>query len=220
MTKSPKADNLPFPPLPDQKYGVISIDPPWHFRSRAPVQNPDSDRSPQRHYPTADIEHLKELDVKGAALPDAWVMMWITGPLAVLGVHNILFRAWGVRPSSLAFVWIKTLKNFPGSIDIEPNVLFEGDLHMGTGFTTRANAEFVMLGRIGSPKVARRDIRQIIFAPVGEHSRKPDEFFRRARHFGTGPYLDMFAGAARPGWDAFGFPHREGERPEDMREPV
>src|SRR3546814_12849052 len=76
--------------------------------------------------------------------------MWITGPLMVQGVHNRLFRAWGVRPSSTAFVWIKTTKNFD-MIQLEKTPLFEGDLHLSTGFTTRQNAEFVLLGRIGSP---------------------------------------------------------------------
>src|SRR3546814_8422929 len=41
-------------------------------------------------------------------------------------------------------------------------------------------------------------------AAIAEHSRKPDEFFRRAQHYGHGPYLDMFAGGERPGWTAFG----------------
>src|SRR3546814_13284813 len=49
-------------------------------------------------------------------------------------------------------------------------------------------------------------------AAIAEHSRKPDEFFRRAQHYGHGPYLDMFAGGERPGWTAFGWSHREGER--------
>ena len=214
MSASPKADNLPLPPLPDGRFGVISIDPPWHFRSRAPVSNPESDRNPQRYYPTMDIEHLERLPIKTLALPDCWVMLWITGPLLAAGVHNRLFRAWKVRPSATIFTWIKTKRSFGESCLLETQVLFENDLHMGTGFTTRANAEWVILGRIGSPKVARRDIRSIIFAPVGEHSRKPDDFFRRARHFGTGPYLDMFAGNARPGWTSFGWSHRDGERSE------
>ena len=214
MTKAPPADNLPFPPPPDERFGVIALDPPWHFATRAPVQNPASDRNPQTHYPTADLDHLETLPIKQLALPDCWVMMWITGPLLAAGVHTRLFRKWGVRPSATAFTWIKTRKGYPGAVDVEQHTIFEGDLHFGLGFTTRANAEFVMLGRIGSPKVARRDIRQVIFAPVREHSRKPDEFFRRARHFGTGPYLDMFAGEAREGWTSYGWSHRDGERPE------
>lgn len=210
---SPKADNLPLPPLPDQKFGVISIDIPWHFQTRAPVSDPNADRSPQKHYPTMDLEHAERLPIRDLALPDAHVFMWITGPLIAKGVHNRLFSAWGVHSSSTAFVWVKTTRNFDiGKLMTTP--LFENDLHMSTGYTTRQNAEFVMLGRIGQPKRARADIRQIIFAPVAEHSRKPDEFFRRARHYAYGPYLDMFAGGERDHWTSFGWSHRDGERPE------
>lgn len=213
MTVSPKADNLPLPPLPKEKFGVISIDIPWHFRSRAPTQNHHSNRSPQRHYPTMDLEMAETLPIKQLALPDCHVMLWITGPLLAIGVHNRLFKAWGVRASSMAFVWIKTKSKF-NMVQLEKTALHENDLHMSTGFTTRQNAEIVILGRIGSPARARADIRQMIIAPVQEHSRKPEEFFRRARHYGTGPYLDMFAGREHPGWTPYGWSHREDERPE------
>src|SRR3546814_3621629 len=85
MAASPPADNLPLPPLPDEKFGVISIDIPWHFRSRAPTQNHHISRSPQRHYPTMDLEHAEQLPIKHLAKPDAHVFMWITGPLMVQG---------------------------------------------------------------------------------------------------------------------------------------
>src|SRR3546814_6731734 len=71
MAASPPADNLPLPPLPDEKFGVISIDIPWHFRSRAPTQNHHISRSPQRHYPTMDLEHAEQLPIKHLAKPDA-----------------------------------------------------------------------------------------------------------------------------------------------------
>jgi len=214
MTASPKADNLPLPPLPTEKFGVISIDPPWHFRSRAPSQNPESERSPQKHYPTMDIDRIEALPIKQLALPDCFVFLWITGPLLVLGVHNRLFRAWGVRPSSTAFVWIKTFPTF--DMDrLRSTPLLEHDLHTGMGFTTRQNAEYVMLGRIGSPSRARADIRQVIVSNRAEHSRKPAEYYRRVSHYAHGPYLDMFAGAERPGWTSFGWSHREGERAVD-----
>src|SRR3546814_944038 len=69
MAASPPADNLPLPPLPDEKFGVISIDIPWHFRSRAPTQNHHISRSPQRHYPTMDLEHAEQLPIKHLASP-------------------------------------------------------------------------------------------------------------------------------------------------------
>src|SRR3546814_20669961 len=64
ITASPPAGNLPLPPLPDEKVGVISIYIPWHFRSRAPTQNHHISRSPQRHYPTMDLEHAEQLPIK------------------------------------------------------------------------------------------------------------------------------------------------------------
>lgn len=210
MSASPPPDNLPFPPNPDHRSGLLVLDPPWHFRSRAPVQNPETLRSPQRHYATADVEHLKTIDLKALALPDAYVMMWITGPLLSLGVHNILFKAWGVRPTSTAFVWIKLRNDFDTDL-LRRTPLLEEDLAFGMGYTTRQNAEFCMLGRIGSPKVARHDIRQVIISNRREHSRKPEEFYRRAEHFCTGPRLDMFGGAPRPGWTLWNWGHRDGE---------
>jgi N6-adenosine-specific RNA methylase IME4 len=128
--KRPPADNLPWPDLPDERFPVLSLDPPWHFESRAPVANPDSDRSPQAHYPTADLRH---------------------------------------------------------------------------------NAECCILGRIGSPRRARADIRQVIVSPRREHSRKPEEYYRRVEHYAYGPRIDMFAGADRPGWARWGYGHRDGE---------
>jgi N6-adenosine-specific RNA methylase IME4 len=213
MTASPPADNLPLPALPEGRFPLISIDPPWHFRSRAPVSNPHVSRLPSRHYPTMDLKHIAALPIKQLATPDTFVFLWITGPLLALGIHNRLFKAWGVRPSSTAFVWIKTWNDFDMD-QLARTPLLENDLCFGTGYTTRQNAEFVMLGRIGSPSRARADIRQIIISNRREHSRKPDEFYRRVEHYAHGPRLDMFAGEERPGWTSFGWSHRDGERPE------
>src|SRR3546814_10546403 len=75
---------------------------------------------------SSDVFSSDLLPIKHLAKPDAHVFMWITGPLMVQGVHIRLFRAWGVRPSSTAFVWIKTTKNFD-MIQLEKTPLFEGD---------------------------------------------------------------------------------------------
>lgn len=207
---APKADNLPLPPMPTERFAKVCLDPPWHFRSRAASANPQSIRSPQKHYPTMDLAYLKQLPVKQIAAPDAHVFLWMTGPLIVQGVHNMLFSAWGVEPSSMAFVWVKTGRNFEME-QFRKTPLLEQDLHFGMGFTTRQNAEYCVLGRIGSPSRARADIRQVIVAPVAEHSRKPKEFYRRVEHYAHGNQIDMFAGADRPNWTRWGWGHREGE---------
>jgi N6-adenosine-specific RNA methylase IME4 len=204
------ADNLPFPPLPAQKAGLLSLDCPWHHESRAAVKNPEIIRSPQRHYATADLDHLATIPVREMCLPDAWVMLWITGPHLAVGAHTFLFKKWGVRPSAMGFVWIKLRDAFDAS-SLLTTPLLDRDLAFGMGFTTRQNAEFCMLGRIGSPRRARADIRQVIISNRREHSRKPEEFYRRAEHFCTGPRIDAFGGAPREGWQLWNWGHRDGE---------
>lgn len=204
-------DNLPLPALPDERFGCVSIDPPWHFESRAPAKNPDVSRLPQRHYPTMSLEAIEAIPMQDICAPDAFVFLWLTGPLLVRGIHSRLFRAWGLRPVSVAFVWIKLKADFDTDI-LQRTPLLERDLHFGLGYSTRQNAEMVMLARRGSPKRRRADVPQVIISPRREHSRKPEEFFRRAEFFCDGPRIDMFAGAERKGWTSWGWPHRTGER--------
>jgi N6-adenosine-specific RNA methylase IME4 len=40
--------------------------------------------------------------------------------------------------------------------------------------------------------------------PVGEHSEKPDEAYRRMQRLFGGPYLELFARKERPGWKTWG----------------
>lgn len=206
-----KADDLPFPPTPAQRYGCVSLDWPSHFQVRAGTVKPKAVRSPQRHYPTCSVEHMCTLPVRDFLEPNAFVFLHMTGPHLIIGSHIRMAKAWGLRLSSMVFVWLKTKASFDMDL-LHRTPLLEHDMHNGTGFTTMANAEFVILLRRGSPKRLRAGIKQVIIAPVMEHSRKPDEFFRRAELYCAGPRLDMFAGAERPGWDAWGNPHRDGER--------
>lgn len=211
MSKAPPADNLPLPPLPDIRYPCVSIDLPWHYTTRAPVQNPEVCRTPQRHYPTMDLEAIEKIPMRDICAPDSNIFFWITGPLLAKGIHNRLARAWGARTSSLWLVWIKLWNSFD-SDQLFRTPLLDNDIAMGTGFTTRQNAEFVMLMRMGNGMPRRRhDIRQVLISNRREHSRKPEEFYRRVEHYSDGPRLDMFAGADRPGWDRYGWGHRDGE---------
>jgi len=206
--RAPQPDDLPFPPIPNARARVAAIDCPWHFATRAPVTRSGSDRSPQKHYPTASIGHLKTIPMQDILEPDAWLAFWITGPLLARGVQVILAKAWGLEISGMGFTWIKLWNGFDtGSLARTP--LLEQDIAMGGGYTTRKNAEFVVLMKNGNPKIARRDIREVIISPRREHSRKPEEFYRRLEHFSEGPRLDMFGGGPRAGWDYWGWPHFE-----------
>lgn len=209
MSGAPKAQNLPFPPVPPgPRAKVAQIDCPWHFETRAAVKVASNDRSPQRHYPTADIAHLKTIPMHEILDDDAWLFCWITGPLLVRGVHVILARAWDLQLSGMGFTWIKLWNSFETS-RLATTPLLEQDLAVGGGYTTRKNAEFCVLMKRGNPSVARRDIREVIISPRREHSRKPEEAYRRIEHFCAGPRIDMFGGVQRPGWTYWGWQHWE-----------
>jgi N6-adenosine-specific RNA methylase IME4 len=77
------------------------------------------------------------------------------------------------------------------------------DAHAPAGWT-RANAELCLLFTKGSPKRKARNVRQVIIAPVGVHSAKPDEQYERIERLVDGPYVEVFARRPWPGWNAIG----------------
>jgi len=125
----------------------------------------------------------------------AVLFLCVPGPLLVIGAHLPLIKAWGFRPTAMGFVLIK-LRPLA-----DPANFTLADLHTGTGFTTRKNAEYVVLCKRG--KSLRRDAgaHEIIVTPRREHSRKPDELYHRIERYvgGEGPFLELFCKAI-PTW--------------------
>jgi N6-adenosine-specific RNA methylase IME4 len=112
-------------------------------------------------------------------------------------------KAWGFKPSAIAFTWIKLKRRFDAR-QLRVTAIAEADLHVGLGLTTRKNTEFCLLGRRGNARRNAKDVREAILSPVREHSRKPDEAYERVRAYCDGPYLELFARTHRPGWDCWG----------------
>jgi N6-adenosine-specific RNA methylase IME4 len=75
---------------------------------------------------------------------------------------------------------------------------------MGGGYGTRHNVEICWLGRRGSPRHKSAGVRELIIAPVCEHSLKPDEIYKRIKALCEGPYLELFARQQWPGWTCVG----------------
>ncbi len=179
-------------------YGCIMSDPPWTFarRGAAPEKN---DRNPDRHYPTMRLKDIKGLPVKQIVAKDAWLFLWTSGPWVKQSIE--VLEAWGFKYSTYAFVWCKLN---PRAGDLM--MITERDFANGTGYTTMANAEIVLLGRKGSPKRHAKNIRQLIITARREHSRKPDQARERIERI-VGPFvpkLEMFARQRVPHWDPMG----------------
>lgn len=199
----------PTPKLPDTKFPVIYADPPWAYR-KSPLVNRGRARAVEKEYPTMQPEEIEALPVSECAADDAVLFMWATGPKLLEAIR--VMAAWGFSYRTIAFVWVKLTRS--------------GDKpFFGMGFYTRANAEIVLVGTRGKG-VRRKDagVPQIVLdydgpeeeqyaSPIEAHSRKPDEIRDRIARLYDGPYVELFARRAAPGWTVWGNQAPEPEQP-------
>ncbi len=175
----------PFGDLKMFGYGAILADPPWYFRNfsaKGEVKNPVA------HYACMSSAEIAALPISQLAAPDCALLMWATAPMLPDAID--LMRAWGFTFKS-AGAWAK--QSSTGNA-----------WAFGTGYCFRSAAEFFLLGTMGKPKVQSRSVRNLIVAPVREHSRKPDCQYEMVESLFAGPYAELFSRTARPGWDSWG----------------
>lgn len=175
----------PFGDLKPLRYGAIIADPPWRFRN---FSAKGEAKNPVAHYDCMDVEALRCMPVNQLAAPDCAMFMWATAPLLPEAIS--LMATWGFTFKS-AGAWAKQSSTGKAWA-------------FGTGYCFRSAAEFYLLGTIGKPRVLSRSVRNLIVAPVREHSRKPDTLHADVEALYAGPYAELFAREARPGWDAWG----------------
>jgi len=188
-------------------YRVIYADPPWSF---ATYSARGKARSADRHYSTMGLEAIKALPVAAAAATDSVLLLWTTDPHLEAALEVV--GAWGFAFKTVGFYWIKT-----GA---------DGAPSRGMGYWTRANpeacllgvrgavglelahdpeaADLCLLGTRGAPGRRGRGVDRLVIARRGAHSAKPIEVYRRIEELLEGPYLELFARATWPGWDAWG----------------
>jgi N6-adenosine-specific RNA methylase IME4 len=171
--------------------GAIAADPPWPFQT----YSERSAHAATEHYETMTLDAIKALPVARLAAPDCALFLWVTWPN--LAMWHEVIEAWGFHYSGLGFDWIKLKPAGEG-------------LHWGNGYGTRANPEPCLLAKRGKPLRLDQGVHSVIIAPVMEHSRKPDEAYRRIERLYGGPYLELFARRPREGWTTWG---NEIERP-------
>lgn len=178
-------------------YGALLIDPPWRFE----VWDKDTGngRSAELHYPTMSLAELQALPVDSIMADDCTVFMWATWP--TLPDAMVLGEAWGLQYKTCAFLWAKMNKHMTGRFGI---VEHDANWFMGMGYWTRANTEPCLLFTKGKPKRKAADVRQLIVSPIRRHSQKPDEQYRLIEQLVDGPYCELFARQAYPGWERWG----------------
>ncbi len=167
--------------LPDIEARAIVVDAPLAF---ATWSRKGEGRSPQHHYSCMTFEQLAAIPVANVARPTAFCCC---GFHCSVFLVKPLMRAWGFAFSGAGFTWVKQNRSGVGWF-------------MGGGYGTRHNVEICWLGRRGSPRRKSAGVRELIIAPVREHSRKPDEIYGRVEALSNGPYIELFARQQWPGW--------------------
>lgn len=177
--------------LPRNHFGAILADPPWAFKTYSGDAVPARGEQP---YQTQGIDCIASLPVQEIAADDSVLFLWICWPTLPDALRVI--ATWGFTYKTCGFNWIKgnSLPLFPDDFKDK----------MGLGYWTRANSEVCLLATRGKPKRLDAGVRQVIQAPLREHSRKPDGVHERIERLVAGPYLELFARAPRKGWTVWG----------------
>lgn len=197
-----------------KKYSLIYADPCWSYDNKGTRAKADN------HYSTMNLTDLKRLPVWELAADDAVLAMWWVPPMPLEAIQ--LAEAWGFKVKNMClFTWHKlnqcAEQNIQTEIDARKKrrkpiaagdllTLIDEQTRMGLGNYTRSNAENVLVAVKGKgiPRL-QADIKQMILAPIGAHSAKPEECRRRLeRLYGDVPRIELFSRGDDPAWHHWG----------------
>lgn len=193
------------------KYALIYADPAWSYDNKGSRAKADN------HYPTMSITDLKRLPVWDLAADDAILAMWWVPPMPLEAIQ--LAEAWGFKVKNMClFSWHKLNKLAEKHIDTALSApwpkltatdilaLVNEQTRMGLGNYTRSNVENVLVAVKGKglPRL-QADIKQMVMAPIGEHSVKPAEI-REAleKLYGDVKRIELFSRSDADGWGHWG----------------
>jgi N6-adenosine-specific RNA methylase IME4 len=169
-------------------YATILADPPWQFQNRTGKVAPEHRRL--LRYPTMELEEIRQLPVSKLAAAKSHLYLWVPNALLLEGLK--VMEAWGFTYKT-NLVWYKVRKD-------------GGPDGRGVGFYFRNVTELLLFGVRGSMRTLHPGRTQVnlLATRKREHSRKPDEVFDLIEQCSPGPYFEIFARFARPGWHQWG----------------
>ncbi len=181
-----------------RRFGAILADPPWQFQNKTGKVAPEHRRLSR--YATLTLPEIEALPVGTIASDVAHLYLWVPNALLPEGLG--VLRAWGFDYKS-NLVWHKVRHD-------------GGSDGRGVGFYFRNVTELVLFGVRGRKArtlaPGRRQV-NLIASRKREHSRKPDELYPLIESCSPGPFLELFARGARPGWTVWGNQADDGYRP-------
>lgn len=155
-------------------FRTILADPPWDVEQGGA-------RGAQVHYELMTLDRIKAMPVGELAADDAHLWLWVTN--ATLRAGYDVMESWGFTPRS-PLTWIKP--------------------RLGLGTYLRNATEHLILGTRGHAPVNFKAQPTWMFAPLQDHSHKPEEAYAVIERVSNGPYLELFGRRRQPGWAAWG----------------
>lgn len=197
-------------------YDLILTDNPWEYDNK---QTNDPARG-GIIYPTLTMNELAELPIYKIANNNSILVYWVTLPKLVDNYYKdaknhtplSIIQAWGFRPVTVLFVWVKLNRNAGKDLPLDDEdwpYYHKDDFYSGLGRYTNSNVEVAIVARRGKglPRV-NKNVKQLIFAPINKHSEKPREQYDKLYSlYGDVKRVELFARKQNPppvGWDATG----------------
>lgn len=161
--------------LPEGKFNVIVMDPPWKFGG----YDPDGLRG-EGDYPVMEIEEIKKIKIPAA--DDC--ILWLWGVDLLLKETLDLIEFWGFERKS-TLIWVKD--------------------KMGLGHWLRNQHEYCFLCVKGKPVFHGENVPSVLHASRRKHSEKPEEFYEIVEKASPyKKKLDYFSRKQRKNWQCFG----------------
>lgn len=160
---------------------TLVADPPWRYLDEGSGSKAFRGTA-EAHYLTLSTPQIMAMPVHELAWPHAHLYLWTTN--SFLEDAFKVMRAWGFAYKTTV-TWDKE--------------------RIGNGHYFRSQTEHVLFGVRGRAPLLAHNIPTIFRAPRGEHSEKPDEFFRMVDKASPGPKLSIFDRKPRgDGWSIWG----------------
>lgn len=164
-----------------ERFDVIYADPPWDVEQRGSL-------GADQHYSLMTMSEILALGeaVRALAKDDAHLYLWVTN--ATLRAGYDVMEAWGFTPRTGPITWTKP--------------------RLGLGRYLRNATEHVLFGTRGRAPVKFRSQPTWMFAPLQQHSVKPDEMYAVIDRLSgkDSSKLELFARRLppAPGWKVWG----------------
>jgi len=152
-----------YPPYTGPRVKTILADPPWDVYQSGSY-------GADRHYDLLNLDQIKAMPISEIAEDDAHLWLWVTN--ATLRAGYDVIEAWGFTPRS-PLTWIKP--------------------RLQLGHYLRNSTEHLLFATRGKAPVQFKAQPTWMFAPLQDHSHKPEEQFAVIERVSPGPYLELFA---------------------------